>query len=235
MRSDRRGLLVAIEGGDASGKATQTKFLKKELKRMTGYEVTTFSFPRYDQSLTAILSREITHGHYGNPLLLPPKIAALSFTLDRVIARDDLNEAISRGHVICDRYTPSNLVYQAAKLWGDESIQDEFIAWLEHIEYKECALPEPDLVLFLDVLPRVAKRLMVERGRQLDQHEASEAYQEQVYQTYMRLSEERDNWEVIHCLDKRGQIRPPKDISGEMAEIVQNYYQLLVGEEEGSA
>lgn len=235
MQSDRRGLLIAIEGGDATGKATQTKFLKKELMRITGGGVVTFSFPRYGQSLTAILSREITHGHYGNPLLLHPKIAALSFTLDRVIAREDLNEAISRGHVICDRYTPSNLVYQAAKLWGDESHQDEFIAWLEHIEYDECALPKPDLVLFLDVSPHVSQRLLVERGRQLDQHEASEAYQEQVYQTYMRLSEERDNWEVVHCLDKRGQLRLSEDISGDIAEIVQNYYQLLVGEEEGNA
>lgn len=234
MQSKHKGILVAIEGPDASGKATQTKLLKDVLKRMTGKETTVFSFPRYDKSLSANLCREITYGRYGSPLVLSPKIAALSFVLDRVLTLPLLNKALSLGHVICDRYTPSNLVYQAAKLWGDESKQDEFIAWLEHLEYRDCNLPKPDLVLFLDVNPHVALHLLTLRGRQLDQHEESEAYQERVYQTYVRLTEERDNWEVVHCLDKSGQLRFPGDINKDMAVIVHNYYQLLVGEE-GSA
>lgn len=235
MQNERKGILVAIEGGDASGKATQTKFLKEELGRLTGSEVSVFSFPRYGKTLSADLSREITHGHFGDPLALQSKIASLSFILDRVAARDELREALSRGHVICDRYTPSNLVYQAAKFWGDLSAQDEFISWVERLEYAECGLPEPDLVLFLDVSPRVARRLLNERGRQLDRHESSALYQEKVHQTYLRLSEERENWKTVSCLDQRGALRPPEDIQREIAEIVLDYYQLLLGEEEGGA
>lgn len=232
---DRNGLLIAIEGGDASGKATQTRFLMEELERVSGYEVTTFSFPRYEESMAARLSREITHGHYGDPLLLHPKIASLSFIMDRMGALDDLKEALSVGHVICDRYTPSNLVYQAAKLLPDIRAQDDFIYWLEKFEYQECGLPDPDLVLFLDVNPRVSRRLLAEHGRQLDKHEASVDYQHKVHETYSRLAHGRESWRVIHCLDDRNQLRLPEDIRRDITEMVLDYYQLLVGDEEGTA
>ena len=41
------GKLIIIEGGDGSGKATQTALLKERLER-EGYNVRTVSFPNYD-------------------------------------------------------------------------------------------------------------------------------------------------------------------------------------------
>mgnify|MGYP002658305772 FL=1 len=41
------GRLIIIEGGDGSGKATQTKVLAQRL-RSEGYAVKTISFPNYD-------------------------------------------------------------------------------------------------------------------------------------------------------------------------------------------
>lgn len=230
MQGDRKGLFVDLEGGDASGKATQTAFLREELVRLTGKPVSVFSFPRYGQSLAADLVAEMTRGDHGDPMEMSSKIASLPFTLDRVLAASDLQSALSRGHLICDRYVPSNLAYQAAK-FKEVSEQDSYILWLESLEYGECALPRPDLVLFLDVSPHVSRRLLLQRARVLDRNEMSLAYQEQVYEVYVRLSRERADWKVVHCLDGQNQLRAPEDIREEISQIVLDYYSSLIGEE----
>jgi dTMP kinase len=229
MHGNREGLFVDFEGGDASGKATQTAFLQEELSRMTDKPVSVFSFPRYKQSGPADLVTEMTRGDHGDPLKMSPKIASLPFTLDRVLARDDLQKALSQGHLICDRYVPSNLAYQAAK-FEDASEQDEYVRWLEKLEYEECGVPRPDLVLFLDVSPHISRRLLLERGRLLDKHESSLAYQERVYEVYARLSRERTDWKIIRCLDEKNELRSQAEIRQQISAVVLEYYQCQIEE-----
>jgi len=49
------GKFIDIEGGDSCGKATQTKLLISSLVG-SGYEVSGFSFPRYDKHFGKLIS-----------------------------------------------------------------------------------------------------------------------------------------------------------------------------------
>ena len=84
--------------------------------------------------------------------------------------------------VIINRYTPSNLAYGIAHGLSAN--------WLERLEMD---LPKPDLVLILNVSPRVS----FERKRQLlDVHEENLPYLREVRDAYLRLAR-KHGWKII--------------------------------------
>lgn len=76
------------------------------------------------------------------------------------------------------RYTTSNAIYQMTKLPRDQ--WDSFLAWLKDYEYKRLGLPEPDLVLFLDMPIEISQKLLSARYNgdesKKDIHESSAAF-----------------------------------------------------------
>lgn len=69
------GKLIIIEGGDGSGKATQTALLKERLER-EGYNVRTVSFPNYD-SPAAMPVKMYLAGDFGKkPSDVNPYVAS---------------------------------------------------------------------------------------------------------------------------------------------------------------
>lgn len=188
--------LIVIDGADAAGKKTQTRLLADAL-REEGRAVATFDFPRYEESAFGKLLRRALAGEFGSFGEVSPYLSSWLYTLDRVSARDALIKALSRSVVLCDRYVPSNIAYQAAKL--PEKEQDEFIRLLEEAEYGELGIPRPRLVVYLSVPVEVSQRLMKTEGRTLDVHEADLEYQRRVNSVYRRLAGERPDWTVIEC------------------------------------
>ncbi len=107
--------------------------------------------------------------------------AASSFyAVDRVVSY--LNEwgrdYKTYDYIIADRYVTSNVIHQMAKLKEEE--RDDYIAWLYDYEYRRLEIPEPDLVIFLDVDPDISQQLMRERYQgddsKKDIHESNVAY-----------------------------------------------------------
>jgi dTMP kinase len=189
------GHLIVIDGADAAGKTTQTQLLVAALEAQ-GERVAMFDFPRYQTSSFGKLLREALTGKYGDFLALSPYISSWLYTLDRVSAREELGEALSEGVVVCNRYVPSNIAYQAAKLPPEE--REAFIDFLEEAEYDELRLPHPSLVIYLAVPEEVSRELATARAV-LDQHEENIAYQREVNAVYRKLAEERDGWHLINC------------------------------------
>lgn len=212
-----RGSLIVIDGADGSGKTVQTERLAKTLAVFG--EVRVFDFPRY-QSHTGMLVKRALEGEFGDFKSISPFIASLPFVLDRVAARSELRTALSGGHVVCNRYTPSNLAYQAAKI-ADTGLRDAFIRWLEDFEYRELGLPRPSLVLYLSVSPSLARELLTRQGRTLDQHEADLTYQQSVGDVYCRLASEREDWRVIECAPEGG-LLSPEEIEKRVFLVVQD-------------
>ncbi len=207
--------LIVIEGADGAGKGTQTGLAINALQNDMGVVVTTNSFPRYETSMAGKLVGEALKGEYGNFLGLHPKLASLPFTLDRAGAAPDIRTALQKGVVLLDRYTPSNAMYQGAKFKTPEE-QDEFIAWLEKIEYQELGLPEPNLVIYLAVPIEFSRELVLKKDprgylgknrRATDQHESNQDFQEAVAALYRRTAESRKNWALIECVED-GQLLP---------------------------
>ena len=197
------GKLFLFEGADASGKQTQAG-LAIEALRSKGRGVAHFDFPQYGKTLSGDLVRDALNGKLGDFRGLDPKMASVPYILDRVTARDELMAVRQQCDIVLNRYTPSNMAFQGGKCSTKEA-QDEFIAWLEKLEYDEHGLPRPDLVLYLYVPYDVSRRLIDERekaagaARPKDQHEVDESFQRRVIDLYLRLADERDDWRVIEC------------------------------------
>lgn len=217
--------LIVLEGGDGSGKATQATLLQERC-RDTGAAVSVFDFPRYEQSYAGKLVGECLAGKHANFRHLSPHLASLPFTLDRAGARDEIAQARSQGVVMCNRYTSSNIAYQAAKLLPAD--RDAFIAFLEALEYEELGIPRPDLVVYLDVPTHIASELisqkhargyLAETGETKDQHERDTAYQDAVAEVYRELAGQRADWQVVTCTDTSGELRSRDAIHADVWKI----------------
>src|SRR3984957_9977540 len=90
-----RGVLIAIEGVDGSGKRTLTDGLQAAFER-AGRSVATMAFPRYGQSVTADIAAEALHGQHGD-LATSVYAMAMLFALDRAGGVDQIRD-LCRDH-----------------------------------------------------------------------------------------------------------------------------------------
>lgn len=194
-----KGKLITIEGTDCSGKSTQLELLCKRLKR-ENVDFKKVAFPRYDSESSALV-RMYLGGEFGeNVSAVNPYAASSFFAVDRVASylrewKDYLDRG---GTVLLDRYTTSNAIYQASKLPGNE--REKFCDWLFDFEYNLLALPAPSAVIFLDMPPASAEKLMKGRNESEDIHEKDKTYLKNCYASACSLSE-RYGWQRIECTD----------------------------------
>lgn len=198
-----KGKLIVFEGTDGSGKATQSRLLCQHLTR-EGIPFKNIDFPRYGQP-SAVMVQEYLNGNLGkNPGDVNAYAASMFFSMDRYASyKQDWGGFYEDGGlIVADRYTTSNAVHQASKL--PEGERREYLDWLFGLEYGRLGLPEPDLVLYLDMPTEITERMMRGResatGTHADIHEQDEAY----------LKSCRDNarevvrqcgWHVIRCAE----------------------------------
>jgi dTMP kinase len=139
------GLFVAFEGGEGSGKSTQTAMLREWLQGQ-GHQVCV----TYEPGDTPVGKhlREILLGHQTGPLA--PRTEALLYAADRAEhVASVVRPALQRGDVvISDRYIDSSLAYQGAGRALDVVDVEYLSAWAA-----EALLP--DLTVLLDVDPAV--------------------------------------------------------------------------------
>lgn len=218
--------LIDIEGADGSGKATQAKLLAERLEA-AGRPVAQFSFPRYYESAAGKLIGELLSGKHGDFMSMAPYVSGLPYALDRAGARDEICAALDAGKIIVsDRYTPSNLAHQSAKLPKDE--QDALISFFENLEYTDLKLPRPTRVIYLAVPTDVSSELVTRKdtrgyitdGTARDQAERNIAHQDRTRAVYTKLAAERPEWSIVNCTSESG-LRSPEDIHEEVWSIVQ--------------
>lgn len=220
------GIIINIEGGDGSGKGTQAKLLSERLTK-EGATIAPFSFPRYYESRSGKLIGELLAGKHGDFMSMPPYVSALPYAMDRAGAASDIRQALESGKiVVCDRYTPSNMAHQSAKLPRDE--QDALAEFIEQLEHEDLGIPKPDVVIYLSVPTDIASELVAKKmergylgktGEGRDQAERNLPHQDRARAAYTRLAKER-GWYVIECTHA-GCMRSPEDIHTEIWTIVQ--------------
>ena len=109
-------LLVAIEGIDGSGKGTQANLLRDALTQQ-GTSCGLIAFPRYDATMFGRTIGRYLNGEFGDLQAAGPHFAALLYAGDRFESLPLIQSEIkSRDVLLFDRYVPSNLAHQAAKL-----------------------------------------------------------------------------------------------------------------------
>ena len=216
-----KGTLIVLEGTDGSGKATQAKLLLQSLEAR-GVPCREIDFPRYGNPFAEPVTRYLQGALGSRPGDVSAYAASTMFAVDRYASyQEDWGGFYEAGGVVvANRYTTSNAVHQASKL--PEGERRAYLDWLFDLEYRRLGLPEPDLVLYLDMPTEAAGRLM--RRREEETHTAADIHEQDG--DYLRRCRESARqiagdlgWRVVECAGG-GVPRTPEDIHREVAAIV---------------
>ena len=212
-----KGKLIVFEGTDGSGKATQAKLLCQRLEQ-EGVAYRKIDFPRYGKPSAAMVE-EYLQGNLGrNAGDVNAYAASVFYAVDRYASyKQDWGGFYENGGlVVADRYTTSNAVHQASKLPDGE--REEYLKWLFDLEYGRMGLPQPDLVVYLDMPTEITERMMRRResdtGTHADIHEQDTAYLRRCRASAGEVAR-LCGWTVIHCAAGDAP-RTVEDIHGEV-------------------
>jgi dTMP kinase len=219
-----RGILIAVEGIDGSGKRTQVELLEKALTKH-GHSVYSTGFPQYDSWFGKMVG-QFLNGQLGPLESVDPHFTALLYAGDRFEAKPRIEAEIRRGSIVlADRYIGSNLAHQTARAPAEK--RAEFLSWIEHLEYTIYGLPRESLVLYLRVPPVEAQSLVARKSArnytaaQKDLQESSLRHLEDAAEMYDLLSR-RPPWATMQCFDAtRHVMRPPEEIAAEVLAAVE--------------
>jgi len=184
----RKGLLVAVEGIDGSGKTSVVRELEKRLKELK-IRVETVREPS-DGPIGEFI-RKYLNREFGSEW--DKKVEALLFAADRAWYFSEVG--LPEGDVVLmDRSLYSSLAYQA------ETKEDE--AWISEINK---FVPKPHLSFFLDVRPEICISRIMRSGRRKTSKESLpelkrtyERYLDLVRRGYLiRVDAERGLEEVV--------------------------------------
>lgn len=139
----RTGIFVTLEGGEGSGKTTQTRRLVEYL-RSRGHEVLLTREPGGTEAGEAIRDLLL----HGVDELSPHAELALYLASRAQLVREVIRPSLERGLcVVCDRFADSSTAYQG----GGRDLGIEFV---EKMNAWATDSLEPDLTLYFDVDPR---------------------------------------------------------------------------------
>ncbi len=172
-----RGMIISLEGIDASGKFTQSNLLYK-LLQSKGVRTTYASFPDYTttigQEIQAFLSRTKDYTVEARHML---------FSLNRLEHKKEIEDWLNEGDVVViNRYCDSNLAYGGASGLS--------IEWLRSLESE---MPQSNYVYYLKAKPNLSRE---RKTRSRDKFESDLAYLERVASVYDALAES-PNWFTI--------------------------------------
>lgn len=172
-----RGLLIAFEGLDQSGKQTQAEALR-DFALSKGRDCQLLSFPDYATAIGSEISKAL-HGDrdYATDTL------QLLYVANRYEKRAMIEGLLAAGAIIvCDRYVASSIAYGEA--------QGLSAGWLSDIQR---FLPPPDLTLVLDIAPATAVQ---RKSTNRDRYERDLALLSRVRDSYRRQGQQ-PGWRVL--------------------------------------
>jgi dTMP kinase len=166
-----RGLLIAFEGLDQSGKQTQAELLRDHL-RAAGHKVRLLSFPDYGTSIGEEIARALQgERDYGADVM------QLLYVANRYERKEEILHWLDGGLIlICDRYRASSVAY------GEAMNLDA--AWLIDMQKY---LPDPDITFLLDMAPETSAR---RKTSDRDKYERDLALLARVRDSYIRQADE---------------------------------------------
>ena len=185
-------MLIAFEGLDQSGKATQSRRFRGRL-RAAGDKARVVSFPDYGTSIGEEIARALQgEREYG------PDVMQLLYVANRYERKPDIDRW-QRADItlLCDRYVASSIAYGEA--------QGLSVAWLHNMQQ---FLPQPDLTIFLDIAPETA---LERKATGRDRYEQDHALQVGVRESYLRQAAD-PNWLRV---DGEGS---PDDVAADVAD-----------------
>lgn len=201
---ERKGKLIVIDGGDGSGKATQSELLVAYLKKR-GVGVKYMDFPRYYTSFHGRIVGRFLRGEFGKLDEVSPYLTSLAYALDRASAKEEMDTWLTHGGmIISNRYATSSMAHQGARLPPEK--RSEFVEWVDELEYKVHKIPREDVVVYLYVPWQIGLELTQKKGERgyigngQDIAEKDIKHRQEAEAMYLKLAKERQNWILINCV-----------------------------------
>lgn len=220
------GRFIAIEGGDGSGKATQSKLLVEYLS-VQGHDVLFISFPQYGTD-SAYYVEQYLNGVYGQANDVPADLGVLPFAIDRYAAGAKIREHLAKPNsiVISDRYMASNLAHQGTKV-ADKEKRKAFYERTMTTEYDVLGIPRPDINIVLLVPANIAQANVDKKAtrtytdKKRDIHEADTSHLELAKRNYEELCElYPKEFTAIDCMEEEGNLRPIDTIQQVLRKLI---------------
>lgn len=181
----RKGKIIVLEGIDKAGKSTQSKLLMDYLK-LSGKICTLITFPDYSTSIGAEI-KAFLEGKRDYPI----ELKHILLSANRWEKKKEIESMVDSGTiVIINRYYQSNLVYGTSNGLN--------LRWLLSLEK---GLPTADLVIVLDVTPRIT----LKRSLEPDEFEKDVSLLQNVYKNYHKLAKPF-RWKILNAEKSRDQI-----------------------------
>lgn len=204
------GKFFVIEGLDGCGKTTQLNMLTEVFSRK-GMPCKYLHYPMLNNGVYGTLVAEFLRGEFGGIEQVHPKLVALLFANDRMESAEQIRSWLRDGYnVLCDRYVYSNIAYQCAKLPTDAQKQ-QLKDWILQFEFGHNNLPVPYKSLFLHVPFSFVQQSLTSKRTGDDRnylagkddiHEQNLAFQQQVYNEYVKLLNTEENLTEVRCFDE---------------------------------
>lgn len=186
-------MFIVLDGIDGAGKGRQRSEIVSRLanKKQTVY---TTDFPDHQGDIY----KHVIHPALHEEVDLTPQAWFLAFVLDQLMWKKKIDNTIgsNQEHFISDGYFTTTLAYQC-KLSQVMTVKEALK--LANTFY----VPKPDLVIFIDVDPKIAMgRKMKEEGHDegLDIFERNISKQEKLRKAFLDLAKNNTwtDWEVVN-------------------------------------
>ncbi len=216
------GKMIVIEGLDGSGKSTQANLLKEYLNSK-GIETYTLDLPYYNDPSSTLVKMYLGGELGDKPSDVNAYAASTFYAVDRYASfkKHWEKEYNSDKITVANRYTTSNASHQMTKLSEDE--WDSYLEWLFDFEYNKIGVPEPDLVVYLEMPVEISQKLLLKRYQgdenKKDVHERDVEYLASCHKA-AAYAAEKLGWEIIHC-GKDGEPLPLDEISQTVIDTVE--------------
>lgn len=203
----KKGKLIVIDGIDGSGKATQVRLLSERLSKEK-IKHKTIDFPRYYDNFFGRMIGNYLSGVYGDFIKVDPRLASVLYAADRFEASKNIRNWLEDGYtVIADRYVSANQIHQGGKI-KEKKARQEFLKWLDEMEYGVFQIPKPDAVVYLDVPFEISsawlKRKVTQRKKKYlrgrrDVAEDNLQHLKASRESALALGKTNKNWIKIEC------------------------------------
>ena len=220
----KKGKFIVIEGTDGSGKGTQVALLVESLKKEK-VPVEVADFPQYGNFSGAFVAKYL-RGEYGTANEVGPYRGSIFYAVDRYDKSFDIRKWLGEGKVVVsNRYVSANMGHQTGKIEGKKK-RDEFLSWLENLEYNIFNIPKPDATILLYMPPEVGQKLVDQKtkreytkGKKRDIHEADLEHLKKASEAYLYVAK-KYGWKVIKCVEK-GMLLSREEIHKKIADYVE--------------
>ncbi|MDD4625315.1 MAG: dTMP kinase [Candidatus Paceibacterota bacterium] len=183
---NKRGKFIVLEGIDGAGVETHGRLLTDYLRK-NRLRVERLYYPDYEGPIGKMI-----HDYLHKSFNLSPEVQFLVYTADFVKDKEKLKKWLEQGKIIVsDRYFSSTLAYQ--------SIQG--VSLKKSLQMaKALELPKPDLVIYIDISPKVSMERKLKEKNSLDRNENNEKLLRTVRNFYKELAKDKTfaKWIVLN-------------------------------------